>query len=48
MKDNLMDLVIYDQQEYFRQFDDADFDWPFAGRKNVLTRGRRYAIDSGN
>lgn len=31
-----MDLVVYDETEYFREYDDAQFDYPYTLRKTKL------------
>ena len=37
MREFDIELVVYDETEYFREFDDPDFNYPFQPRKNILS-----------
>ena len=36
LKEFTFDLIVYDESEYFRDIDDAEFDYPYTRRKSVL------------
>ena len=36
MKELSFELVMYDETEYFRQFNDPEFNYPFIPRKNLI------------
>lgn len=37
MKTFDIELVVYDETEYFREFDDPEFNYPFQPRKSILS-----------
>ena len=46
-----MDLVLYDETEYFREFNDPLFDYPYQRQKNIISTnsvilGRRKSKNS--
>jgi hypothetical protein len=47
LRANEISLVIYDETEYFRDWYDDNFPYPFVGRKNILSNNR-YSVDLQN